>query len=379
VANAVKFTQEGGVFITVGVMGPAEAAEERCELSFEVRDTGTGIAKAERDKLFLPFEQTSSGRATRQGTGLGLSITREFLHRMGGNIWVESEMGKGSCFYVHLPVKVKDKLSSVWKGPYEHVVGIENHQSDYRILVVDDLPDNRVVLSELLESVGFVVRQAHNGAEAVEICRSWPPHFIWMDLLMPVMDGYEALRHIREMQAIAALTHKHQETEPKTTPPIRSVIVALTASVLTEKKAEILGSGFDDYMVKPYKIADIWAALSQHLNITFVYQSSEPSEIANGENHNPRASNQARSANEIADLPATWFTELHQAASQLKGKQVKQLITQIQPEHREVAKLLSRYLEAYQFDKICSWISVTKASDKASDKPSNTLFDEPSD
>jgi len=375
VANAVKFTREGGVFITVGVMGPAESSEERCELSFEVRDTGTGIAKAERDKLFLPFEQTSSGRATRQGTGLGLSITREFLHQMGGNISVESEIGKGSCFYFRLPVKVKDGFGSLWKSSHEQVVGIANHQTDYRILVVDDLPDNVVALSELLTSVGFLVRQANNGAQAVEICQSWQPHFIWMDLLMPVMDGYEALKRIREMQAIAALTHKHQEidpkTDPKTDPPIRSVIVAFTASVLTEKKAELLAAGFDDYMVKPYKIADIWATLSQHLDISFVYQSSDLAETPYEKNSSTRSPSEAISREAVVALPAAWLTELHQAASQLKGKQVQQLIAQIQPEHYQIAKLLHSYSEAYQFDQICRWISTIRKDSEVSDTVSN--------
>ena len=336
IANGVKFTHEGQVSLSV------RASIDECHgdiqplwLEFEVQDTGVGISAEEQSRLFVPFEQTEAGRSQRQGTGLGLSISQQFVSLMSGEITVESTPGQGSSFRFRALV-TETRAPETLLNRQLKVIGIAPNQPEYRLLIVDDLPDNLQLLSELLSSVGFSVRQAKNGAEAVEIYQAWQPHLIWMDLLMPVMDGYEATRRIREQQ--------------KATNERYPVIVALTASVLKEKKAEILNSGFDAYMVKPYRVADIWAQLRQRLGVEFVYEDLPADK---GENE----STQTLATAQQKELPAEWMRSLYEVASELKGKQVQQLIETISTEHPEIAAELTGLAEDYQFDKICDWLS----------------------
>jgi len=364
IANGVKFTQQGQVKLSVRAgfdpddeqnsekkdEAPIEQnSENRFDqdalwLEFAVEDTGVGIADADQNQLFVPFEQADAGRSQRQGTGLGLSISQQFVALMGGEITVESTPGEGSCFRFQSRVGAATAPETLLNRQLK-VVGIAPAQPEYRLLAVDDLPDNLQLLSELLTSVGFSVRQAKNGAEAVDIYRTWQPHLIWMDLLMPVMDGYEATKRIRELQKL----RMHDATlaaDSRQYP----VIVALTASVLKEKKAEILNSGFDAYMVKPYQVVDIWAQLRQRLGVEFLYEdmpiATAESDVAGGL--------MSMQANELSEA---WLRSLRQAASELKGKQVQQLIESLPSEHAEIARQLSRFAEAYQFNKICEWIN----------------------
>ncbi|MEL6606281.1 MAG: response regulator, partial [Cyanobacteria bacterium J06614_10] len=227
------------------------------------------------------------------------------------------------------------------------VVAIAPAQPDHRILVVDDLPDNLQLLSELLSSVGFSIRQARNGAEAVSIWQQWQPHLIWMDLLMPVMDGYDALKRIRALEA----SRQKQE---------RTIVVALTASVLMEKKNEILAFGFDAYMVKPYEISEIWATLRQHLGVAFVYET--PGTAERGQSGGLTAARPmfaeeaSASPNDEAlfnGLSEVWLRDLFEAANALKGKRVQRLIDQLPEEAADTARRLRQWADAYQFERIC--------------------------
>ena len=347
IANGIKFTQQGCVGLNVYIVNANDTPEAHHSIAFEVRDTGVGIAEEEQRQLFEPFEQTQSGLIQQQGTGLGLSISQRFVELMGGKIEVESHPGEGSCFRFQILAEAVTSPVKMLNHQIK-VVGIAPGQPNYRLLIVDDLAENSQLLSELLGSVGFSVRQAKNGAEAVTIYQSWQPHLIWMDLLMPIMDGFEATRRIRNLQASSIAPEATQYP----------VIVALTASVLTDKKAEILSSGFDAYMVKPYRIADIWSVLQQKLNVEFVYETA-PVETAT-----PANPDQPITV-ETANLPQDWVVAAYRAASELKGKQVEQLIEQLTSEaladpantdYRQVIALLSDYAQTYQFDRICDWL-----------------------
>ena len=144
----------------------------------------------------MAFEQTESGRQSKQGTGLGLAISQKFVHLMGGEIQVTSQVGVGSTFTLSLPLKLS--LSPVVEQTLkQQVIGLAPGQPVYRLLVVDDEPDNRQVLSEVLRSVGFAVELANDGEACLEKWHQWQPHLIWMDLRMPKMDGFEATKRIR--------------------------------------------------------------------------------------------------------------------------------------------------------------------------------------
>ncbi|NEQ78270.1 MAG: response regulator, partial [Okeania sp. SIO2C9] len=203
--NGIKFTKQGGVSLTVGAtekssLNPSLKKEENHQKStmiFEVRDTGAGIAEAETPKLFEAFTQTETGKNSQEGTGLGLPISRKFIQLMGGDITVNSQVGKGTTFRFQIQVNVANKTDIEIEQNPRHVIALKPNQPRYKILIVDDRPTNRLLLIKLLQPLGFELKEAENGKQAIEIWEKWQPHLIWMDMRMPVMDGYEATQIIK--------------------------------------------------------------------------------------------------------------------------------------------------------------------------------------
>jgi signal transduction histidine kinase/ligand-binding sensor domain-containing protein/CheY-like chemotaxis protein len=254
--NAVKFTQQGLITLRVMVHVDTESGTGKANIvHFEIEDTGPGIEPDEIERIFEPFVQTSVGKKSPEGTGLGLAISQQFIHLMGGEIRARSQVGEGSTFEFDLPVEVISAAELEKPRPTRQVVGLEPGQPVYRLLIVDDQEVNRRLLTKIFTPVGFEVRDASNGEQAIEIWETWQPHLIWMDMRMPVMDGYEATRRIKA-------TTRGQAT----------IIIALTASGLEEEKSIILSEGCDDYMRKPFLEEELFAAVEKHLGARFVYQ-----------------------------------------------------------------------------------------------------------
>src|ERR1019366_4498999 len=188
-------------------------------LRVEIEDTGPGISPDEQEKLFRHFEQTKTGQQAGTGTGLGLAISQEFVRLMGGAITVNSQVGKGSVFVIQLPLKEGEAQAVQAKDTPSHVLGLQPGQATCRVLIADDIEDNRQLLAQFLAPVGFEIRLATNGVEAVRQFEKWRPHLILMDFRMPVMDGHEAIRRIRAMAG---------GEDPK--------IIAVTASAMDENR-----------------------------------------------------------------------------------------------------------------------------------------------
>jgi PAS domain S-box-containing protein len=257
--NALKFTEEGGVSLRIKhtpVIGPDGAPAVK--LHFEVEDSGPGLTSAEIDHLFEPFTQTETGQGVQEGTGLGLAISKRFVELMGGEIWIESRVGYGATFkftITVLPVEAHT-VEHHHRQLIRQVTGLEPGQPTYRILVVDDMWDNRQLLLKLLTPLGFEIMEAANGQEAIEIWRTWRPHLIWMDIRMPVLDGLEATRQIK--------------TRPDGQ---NTAIIAVTASAFEEERAEVLAVGCDDFLRKPFREADIIELIHKHIGAQFLYQA----------------------------------------------------------------------------------------------------------
>ena len=249
--NAVKFTEHGGIGLRVcadreGATGPL--------LRVEIEDTGPGISPDDQDKLFRHFEQTKTGQQAGTGTGLGLAISREFVRLMAGDITVNSQVGKGSVFIIHLPLKEGDAQAVLAKDKPRHVLKLQPGQATCRVLIADDVEDNRQLLAQLLAPVGFEIRLANNGAEAVEEFQAWRPHLILMDFRMPVMDGHEAIRRVRAMEG-------GKNTK----------IIAVTASAMDENRVELLGIGADDFISKPFREAELFQKIHAQVGMAYIY------------------------------------------------------------------------------------------------------------
>jgi CheY-like chemotaxis protein len=259
VGNAVKFTATGRVTLRITALPPeANAAQTALTLQFEVEDTGPGIDSHEIELLFNPFIQTDAGRRLQEGTGLGLSISKRFVHLMGGDITVESRVGVGSIFRFAIPVKLATAVEPAIAQPQQRVLSLAPGQPTYRILTVDDQLTNRQLLVKLLSSVGFEVIEAVNGEDAIAQTQRYTPHLILMDLRMPVLDGYEATRRIRQLPTL--------NPSPK--------ILALTANAFEEEKLIALSAGCDDFVRKPIQEGVLFSKIAEHLGVDYIYQTN---------------------------------------------------------------------------------------------------------
>lgn len=331
--NALKFTTEGGVTLRV-----KPDPNNIYTLLFEIEDTGAGIAPEELNNLFEAFTQTETGRLSEEGTGLGLSISRRFIQLMGGDISASSKLGVGTVFKFNI---VAEPALAEELQPHQSsrkVVGLEPNQPSYRILVVDDRWENRQIVVKLLEPLGVEVKEAVNGKEAIEVWQQWQPHLIWMDMRMPVMNGYEATERIKSHL-------KGQAT----------FIIALTASTFEEERAIVLSAGWDDFVRKPFREEVLFAKIAEFLGVRYLY--SEDSESATTQAH--LASDFKLEPTSLQVMPSEWLIQLEQAASDLDDELVMELLAQIPDEHHLLALALENKVNDFDFDEITSLVQQT--------------------
>ncbi|MEG4533930.1 PAS domain S-box protein [Microcoleus sp. D2_18a_D3] len=351
VGNAIKFTGEGGVNLRIKhellktkIHGDRPPSDSCC-LLFEVEDTGSGISAEEMENLFKPFAQTESGKKAQEGSGLGLPISKQFVQLMGGKMTVTSTLGRGSIFRFDVKVSLPNAVEIQVAQTARRVVGLEPGQPEYRILAVDDRLESRLLLVRMLTSLGFAVRDAENGVQAVEMWSSWEPHLIWMDMRMPVMDGYEATKQIK-----AHL--KGQAT----------VIIALTASAFDEERSLILSAGCDDFVAKPFREQVILEKMAKHLGVRYVYdrEASLSSDAA--------VSAEVSTATETADLaftlntsfleamPAEWVDELYSAADAVDNEEIFRLLLLIPPINASFRSAIADLANNFRCDRIIDLI-----------------------
>ena len=342
-SNAIKFTSEGGVSLRVASCNPKGASTGSSEaeqptndqgqqtLYFEIEDTGSGIAPEELDKLFQAFVQTQTGSESQQGTGLGLIISRQFVKLMGGEITVSSAVGRGTIFKFDIHLGVADATAIKSLPPTRRVIALQPNQPSYRLLIVDDRWDNRQLLIKLLNPLGFEIKEATNGVEAIELWSNWEPHLIFMDMRMPVIDGYEATKRIKA-------TIQGQAT----------AIIALSASNFGEARAVVFSAGCDDFIHKPFREADIFDALHKHIGVRYVYDEPpiEP-------NSTPT---QALTPEAIAALPADWLASLQKAAIEGDLDLILTQIEQIPSQNDALANALASLAKKFQFKQLLTLI-----------------------
>ena len=313
VGNALKYTDEGSVVVRLNAR--LEESSPHPLLVVDVEDTGIGIGPEDQARIFDPFVQAGGAR-TRKGTGLGLSISRRFVQLLGGSIHVESTLGQGSRFRVEVPVQFAEASEVMAEtDSVDPVIGLESGQPDYRILIVEDQRENWLLLQRLLLMVGFQVRVAEDGGQAIEIFRIWRPHFIWMDVRLRVMGGLEAARSIRELDGGREV-----------------VIAAVTASAFDSQRQDVLAAGLDDFLRKPYRPREIFDCMARHLGVRYVRRTG-PQATVNDVPATLRAEN-------LAALPAALRDELERAVVSLDSKRIAQLVSQVSEQDASLGKTL---------------------------------------
>ncbi|MBD2569120.1 MASE1 domain-containing protein [Anabaena lutea] len=323
-SNAIKFTPTGSIVLSVEKGD--EGTEDVFSLNFRLRDTGVGIAPAELPKLFDAFTQAQAGREMQEGTGLGLAISRKFVVLMGGDISVESELGKGTTFQFYIQAKLGQETISNSTEGRQRVLALAPGQPTYKILTVDDKPINRQLLFKLLSPLGFEMKEASNGQEAIAIWDQWEPHLIWMDMRMPVMDGYEATKHIKS-----------------TTKGNATAVIALTASVLEEEKAIVLSAGCDDFLRKPFAEHTIFDALAKHLGVKYIFADNNSETLQVIEEN-------TLTFDSLRCMDQAWINQLYEAALEANTNLVMELVKEIPKTETFLIQSLTKLTRQFEFE-----------------------------
>ncbi|MEH1767075.1 MAG: PAS domain S-box protein [Nostoc sp.] len=314
-------------------------------LIFEVQDTGCGIAPQEIDLLFEAFGQTETGRKSQQGTGLGLAISRKYVELMGGNISVASTIDEGSKFAFDIQINLATASEIQVKKTRCQVISLAPAQSEYRILVVDDATDSRLVLVKILTSIGFAVQEAVNGTEAIALWQKWQPHLILMDMRMPIMDGYEATRIIKAR-------------EETSIPNRTTIIIALTANAFEEQREAIIKAGCDDYINKPFREEQLLEKLSEYLGVQYIYQE-ESYQLTNPKEEGSKLMLTLTDlVTLLSAMSPEWVKHLYTAAAQCSDDLILELIEQIPSENAVLRNFIKNLAHDFQFEKIMELTSI---------------------
>ncbi|HOI33001.1 MAG TPA: ATP-binding protein, partial [Bacteroidales bacterium] len=325
IGNAVKFSSKG--IINIDLVLRSDSL-----LAVSVSDQGPGIPAEMLDVIFEPFEQTEKGINTAGGTGLGLAISKKIADLMGGSMIVESQLGIGSTFtfsFHYEPAGIGQPKRTTNES---RILSVDSASLPINVLVVDDKSHNRNIIKEMLEPLGFTCKFAVNGKEAVEQFKEWNPQLIIMDIVMPVMDGREATRQIRNMP------------EGK-----KVVIIAVTASALDEERAEILTLGVNDFVRKPFKMNDLLESIRLHTGIKYNYLHLKDKES--------EIEKQTISTDEILrQVDSKLRNQLLRAANLGDISLLMQLITEIRNQYPELAVYLTKLVDSFDFETLINLI-----------------------
>ncbi|MDX2272951.1 MAG: PAS domain-containing protein [Cyanobacteriota bacterium] len=320
-SNAIKFTEMGRVELWLSY--------EAEILTCSVEDTGIGITAEEQQYLFHPFVQTESGMQAQGGTGLGLALSRQYIELMGGKIQVLSRVNQGSTFSFWIPLPRAESPILV-ASQSQPIIGLAPAQPDYRVLLVDDQPENCLLLAQLLQPIGFITRSVTSGAEALDVWHHWDPHLICVDIQMPGMDGRSLIRQIRQSKGGGSV-----------------VILAVSALALADEQQALLDLGCQAVLAKPLQESALFQAIQEHLGVIYLYAEGglPTSESAASEQSSDLAA-------ALKMMPSTWLADLHQATLRADSPAVLELVAQMQPEQQELAEALRAWIHDFQFEPI---------------------------
>ncbi len=335
-SNAIKFTESGSVTLEVNLgnrenFSVSPLKDNQLPTIFEVEDTGCGIAPEDLEKLFEPFVQGEAGRQYLAGTGLGLTISRYFAQLMGGSIKIASQLGKGTVVSCEIPITTVTPSNAdefLQKVRKPRAIALAPNQPTYRILIVEDKWESRHLLVKMLEPLGFEVFEAENGQAGIEMWEKIEPDLILMDMRMPVMDGYEAIKRIRS-------SLKGQAT----------AIFALTASVLQAEKEIAMATGCNDFISKPFQEQVLLEKIAEHLGVSYLYDSFQ--QLA-GENSVQQ--NRTITCDELKIMPSQWHQDLNRAAIMGDDEKILVLLEQIPDQYLNLKARLKDLVDDFRFE-----------------------------
>lgn len=340
--NAIKFTEEGGVTFKIEVIAqdslPISNKENPsqlpiCQIRFLIQDTGVGMSEAQIAQIFLPFERVGDKTRLVEGTGLGLAISHKIVNMMGSTINVKSKPGEGSTFWIDLdlPVIVGTTKSSQ-SNRNEMIIGYQGKQQ--KILIVDDKWQNRAVLRNMLEPLGFIIVEAANGEEGIEAACALQPNLIVIDLVMPVLDGFEMMRQLRRLPEFESLP-----------------IVACSASVYNIDRQKSIQAGSNDFLSKPVVVENLLEKLQLHLGLEWIYEQKNLQ-------HQPEIEHLHQS-NTILPPPAEALARLYDLVRQGLIFEVEGEALRLEKENEEFvpfARKILQFAQDFEVEKILHFL-----------------------
>ena len=323
VGNAIKFTDKGEITIKLGVVSMNNDPAAGNYLTFEITDTGIGIASADLETIFQPFFQA----ARHEGTGLGLTITRRYVQLLGGTISAVSEPEKGSSFKFTITYEpVDDDNIRILESPEKgRIIGFKDAYK-YKILIVEDHKESRLLLSNILARFGFQLFEAEDGRQCVQSFKRHRPDIIFMDRRMPVMDGLQAAAEIRGI--------------PES---IDTAIIAVTAHAFMEERQEMIRAGCNDFIAKPFSEERIFAVIEKYLNIRAI-------RVEDGTRAETTDASLDKAA--LAGLPETLRREFEDAIIRLDVALVRDIIRRIAGQNSSLAENLESYAGRFDYNPI---------------------------
>jgi len=335
--NAIKFTRSGGIEVEATTARSGDGQPWRLRVA--VKDTGPGIPPEEISRLFNKFEQTSAGRASQTGTGLGLAISQQYARLLGGYITVESQVGKGSTFTFEVPLEPVFETEQIQRKIQSSARRLAPGVPECRVLVVDDLEENRRFLLELLLLSGFVSRAVASGAEALTVAAEWRPQLVLMDTRMPEMDGLETIRRLRAGPENSALK-----------------IISLSAMAYEEDQAAALKAGADDFVAKPVPVPELLEKIGQLLKLAYVPLVPELAPAVAG-----RIPSRAETATALARLSESWRNQLHDDLVLADFNRVEEMIKSLQPPHAKLAEALRQLTSQFDAESLLNLLAEATA------------------
>lgn len=347
--NAINYTHQGSVILQVSETKSSmisnhlrnkAASDKKTDLwiRFEIRDTGIGIDQKDIDIIFNQFIQVEHRSGKKTGTGLGLTISRDFVQRMGSDLRVQSKKGKGSIFWFDLPIQLANQTDVVTISTLSRPIGLAPNQPRYRILIVEDHEESRIILTKLLRTIGFEVQAAVDGKEGVEMFLRFEPKLVLMDIRMPIMNGLTATKKIKSTEAGA-----------------HTPVIALTAHAFEKERLEILAAGCDGFIRKPYDDAELLAMFTQHIGVTFIYEKEQTKKKLD-----LISMEKALEPGILAQLPVPLMAELESAVVELNFNRTIACIEQIRHVNDKLADTLTALASKFRFEKILTVITRAK-------------------
>lgn len=328
IGNAMKFTERGHVHVRVA----AESDESGHRVVVSVEDTGAGISRSELSRIFGAFEQAELG-AQAGGTGLGLAIGLQLARLMDGDLTATSKPGVGSTFRFAFRAR-RCSSENLAEGHMSTILGLSPGERRPKILVVDDQPDNRALLRELLETIGYQVQVARTGEQAIELYASWDPELILMDLMMPGIGGLEAIRRLRASGST-------------------TLIVALTASSMDQEGTEAIIAGANAVWWKPYQESDLLEKIRVLLGVTYTRAELPAARPVSTADLPPNSKVPSRDlAATLGLLPHGLRERLRDSALRARASDLHVLIDEVARHSPEAADALRLRLETYRYDAI---------------------------